>query len=201
LFARGVLPANADVHLGDRIQAGVAIRATGSEILVHPYTFRQVCTNGAIAAHALETRRLERTPSAGVYVATYDVAVTLTDLRLAVQASAAKEAFDRSIREMRSASDFEADLALQLLPALANMPQRLTAMLLPRIFHRFASGGDRSAFGLMNAVTSVARDTRNPGMRWRLETVGGTLPSRLGPQPRALRPVNAVNADAVLVNV
>ena len=47
-------------------------------------------------------RMLERTPSAGVYVATYDVAVTLTDLRLAVQASAAKEAFDRSIREMRS---------------------------------------------------------------------------------------------------
>ena len=183
LFARGVLPVHGDVHPGDSVQAGVAIRASGPDILVHPYTFRQICTNGAIAAHALQTRRLERIASAGVFIATYDVAVALTDLCLAVRASAAPEAFDTSLQEMRSASEVEADLALQLLPALAHMPQRVIALVLPQILQRFAAGEDRSAFGLLNAVTSAARDTRDPEMRWRLEELGGTLPARLAPKP------------------
>jgi len=198
LFARAVLPADTEVRPGDHIRAGVAVRASGTELLVHPYTFRQICSNGAIATHALHGRRLERIQSSGIFDATYDEDVALMDLRLAVRACAAKDAFDTAAQEMRSAAEVEADFALQVLPALAAMPERLAARLVPQIFHRFTTGGDRSAFGLLNAVTSVARDTRHPEMRWRLETVGGTIPSRLGPQPRTLRPVHAA---AVLVGV
>jgi hypothetical protein len=37
----------------------------------------------------------------------------------------------------------------------------------------------------MNAVTSVARDTRDPELRWRLETFGGGIPViEATPQPR-----------------
>jgi hypothetical protein len=189
LFARAVLPAHTEVHPGDAIRAGVAVRATGADILVHPYTFRQICSNGAIAAHALETRRLERMLSTEVFVAAYDVEVGLTDLRLAVRACAAREAFDASAQAMRSASEVQADIALHLLPLLARMPERMSARVLPAIFQRFAGGGDRSAFGLMNAVTSVARDTRDPETRWQLEELGGTMPARLGPAPRIMPPV------------
>ena len=45
LFVRAVLAADAEVRPGDRIKAGIAVRATASEILVHPYTFRKVCSN------------------------------------------------------------------------------------------------------------------------------------------------------------
>jgi hypothetical protein len=35
--------------------------------------------------------------------------------------------------------------------------------------------GDRSPFGLANAVTAVARDTRDPDLRWNLEEFGGAV--------------------------
>lgn len=192
LFVRAVLPATAEVRPGDRIRAGVALRAAGPEILVHPYTLRQVCTNGAIAAHVLATRCLERTRAADVFLPAADVAVTLAELRSAIRACAARKAFDTITAEMRSALELEADVSLQLLPGLARMPARIREMMLPRIFRRFAAGEDRSAFGLLNAVTSVARDVRDPETRWLLEELGGTIPARLGPAARTRPMVSAL---------
>ena len=191
LFARAVLRADAEVRPGDRIRGGVAVRADGVDIQIHPYTFRKVCSNGAIAAHALETRRIERVESTEVFVPSYDVAVVLAELRFAVEGCAAPEAFERTTNELRSAAEVRADVALQLLPSIANLPQQLAATVLPLIFQRFAADADRSAFGLLNAVTSVARDTRDPEMRWRLEELGATIPTRLQPR-RTAPPVSAL---------
>src|SRR4051794_23479191 len=58
LFARSVLPGTRDVRAGDSVQGGVALRAAEEDIWVHPYIFRQVCRNGAIRAHAIQTRHL-----------------------------------------------------------------------------------------------------------------------------------------------
>jgi hypothetical protein len=44
------------------------------------------------------------------------------------------------------------------------------------ILERFFREPDRSRFALMNAVTSVARDTADPELRWRLEEMGGGIP-------------------------
>jgi hypothetical protein len=41
----------------------------------------------------------------------------------------------------------------------------------------------------MNAVTSVARDTRDPELRWRLEELGGGVP--IAVRPRSPRPDEA----------
>src|SRR4051812_22673906 len=60
LIARAVLPTPRGGARGDRLQGGVAIRATDEELCIHPYVFRQVCTNGAIMAHAIETRVIRR---------------------------------------------------------------------------------------------------------------------------------------------
>jgi len=192
LFARAVLRAAAEVRPGDRIRGGVAVRADGVGIQVHPFTLRKVCSNGAIAAHALETRRIERVESTEVFAPSYDVAVILAELRLAIEGCAAPEAFERTTNEMRSAAEVQADVALQLLPAIANLPQRMAASVLPLIFQRFAADEDRSAFGLLNAVTSVARDTPDPEMRWRLEELGATIPTRLQQRPRVGPSVSAL---------
>lgn len=48
LFARSVVPNIADVLPKDRLQGGVALRATESEVWLSPYVFRFVCSNGAI---------------------------------------------------------------------------------------------------------------------------------------------------------
>ena len=55
----------------------------------------------------------------------------------------------------------------------------------------FISGSDRNRFGLMNAVTSVARDTRDPDARWRLEELGGGIGARLRPRRPAPTPKRA----------
>jgi hypothetical protein len=179
-FARSVLPSVREVSKGDRLQGGVALRASDEEILVHPYVFRQVCTNGAIRAHAIETRHLVR-EEFGEFGGP-DVAEAL---REAVRTCCAPEAFAVGVGEMRSARLADADLALALMPIAARVPPELAAEILGSVTRRFHSGRDGSRFGLMNAVTSVARDTRDSELRWRLEELGGGIPvavSDIGPR-------------------
>jgi hypothetical protein len=45
----------------------------------------------------------------------------------------------------------------------------------------------------MNAVTAVARDTRDPGLRWHLEELGGGVPAAVTPDPE-LEPEGAAVA-------
>jgi hypothetical protein len=52
------------------------------------------------------------------------------------------------------------------------------------ILRRYEQGQDRSRFGLMNAVTSAARDTRDPELRWGLEELGGGIPALRPPVRR-----------------
>ena len=181
LFLRAVLEADAEVRPGDAVSHGIALRAMGPEIVVHPYTFRRVCTNGAIAAHALESRRFERVERTEVFVATFEVAMTLESVRDAVRACASPETFAKMSDELRSASEMHADVAIQLMPAIARLAPEWRAQVLSQVMQRFSVEGDRTAFGLMNAVTSVARDTRDPNARWQLEVLGGTMPSRMRP--------------------
>src|SRR4051812_17960461 len=59
LFARSVVPRMAEVLRDDGVQGGVAIRVTGDELSVNPYTFRLICQNGAIRAQAIQSRVID----------------------------------------------------------------------------------------------------------------------------------------------
>jgi hypothetical protein len=194
LFARAVLPVHTDVRPGDHVRGGVAVRAAGSELLVHPYTFRQVCSNGAIAAHALETRRLERVPGSDVIAPDYEVSVVMTDFRLAVEACASKDAFERTADEMRSAASIQADMAINLMSALVQAGGFAVQQFLPMIVQSFAAQEDRTVFGL-NAVTSFAQTVRDPEARWRLEELGGGIPARLVPNPKTTPTASVMSAS------
>src|SRR5690349_928673 len=58
LFIRSVLPEAEEIRARDKVQSGVALRATDTAAWVYPYTFRLVCKNGAIMAHAAEGRQI-----------------------------------------------------------------------------------------------------------------------------------------------
>ena len=105
-----------------------------------------------------------------------------------------EQTFETIAHEMLSASEIDADFALNLLPMLARLPAGVMGQWVPHIFQRFTDDGDRSAFGLMNAVTSVARDVRDPEVRWRLEALGGGVPARLVVAPASATGVTAVAA-------
>ena len=187
LFARATLDARDTLGPSDVVRAGIALRVTGPEVVVHPYTFRVVCANGAIHAHAISTRCVDR---AGLAVAPTIVERVALDVRAAVRACADPRVFVDVAGEMRSAAQVQADLFIQLMPALAQMPFEFLGHVLPQIFRRFDEDGDRSALGLVNAVTSVARDTPDPALRWRLEELGGAVAARVaahvGPTARPL---------------
>jgi hypothetical protein len=168
LFARSVLPKTREVLPKDRMQPGVALRATPAEIWVHPYLFRQVCSNGAILAHAVQSWQIENVELLGTEHA-------IAGLREAVRACAGDDAFVEPFEAIRSASERTADHILQLLPTLARLGPSASKHLMPYIIDRYLRDADRSRFGLMNAVTSVARDTRDPEVRWRLEELGGAI--------------------------
>jgi hypothetical protein len=185
LFARAVLPRSAAVRLDDQVHGGVAVRTHDTEILVHPYTYRVVCANGAIAAFTTASRVVERVDLAAP---TVTIDAVLEQVRTAVRACAAPAMLDATVSRMREAAQREADVMIQLMPVLPHMPPGVRASVLRTIVRRFEAEGDRSVFGLLNALTSVARDTDDPETRWRLEELGGGMLARLPQRPRPMAP-------------
>jgi hypothetical protein len=172
LFVRSILPAVEEVRAKDRVQGGVALRMSGCEAWVHPYVFRQVCSNGAILAQAIETWHLAE-------IDVRDPGEVVPELRQAIQACASPEAFTVTAQQMRSAHDARADLVLSLMPFLSRLP----GTIMTAVLQRFFGDGDQSAFGLANAITATARETLDPDMRWRLEELGGGVLVDRGPRP------------------
>jgi hypothetical protein len=178
LFARSLLPGLADVRPNDKLQGGVALKASEREICLHPYLFRLVCKNGAIRAHAIQTRRIDLSD-------TLLPEVAAEALREAVRACCAEETFTEGIDEARSSTRSQVDLALEMIPMLAQMQRTLNPAVVHQILFRLMGETDRSRFALMNAVTSVARETKDQDLRWRLEEFGGGVP--------VSRPIGPVN--------
>lgn len=179
LLLRAVLTTTDEVRPGDALQAGVALRTTADEVHVHPYSFRQVCRNGAIMARATGTRRIRRVSFSAP---TEEIEEVLAQVREAVRVSSSDESFAAAADQMRSATEMPIDLALNLLPMLRR-GSSLSEEIMVMIWERFDGDSDRSVFGLVNAVTSTARDTSDPELRWRLEELGGGIPARLKRAP------------------
>jgi hypothetical protein len=176
VYARATLPRLGDVAAGDRLQSGIALRGATGEVRVHPYTFRLVCSNGAIHAQAVQTLSISSDDVQGDEV--------IEELRHAIRACADPAAFETSLRQMRSARESEADVVMMMM----SMAKRMPAELINRILDNFHQGRDRSHYGLLNAVTATARDTRDAEQRWRLEERGGAMAAMLPtrhPRPRS----------------
>jgi hypothetical protein len=192
LFSRSILALADDVLPKDRVNAGVALKAKDDQVWLHPYTFRQVCRNGAIAAHTLGTESIR--------LEDLDPAAALESIRAAIGECCREEVFTAAIRQMRTAQEQEADIALALLPIFDRL-QGVGPEIFGLVLGRFFESDDRSQFGLMQAVTSVARDTADPEQRWDLEELGGAVAANLTPASYfPLRTARRVpRADEVLV--
>ncbi len=199
LFARSILARVREVLPDDRVQDGVALRATGGAVWIHPYVFRQICSNGAI-------REVWGMGRVG-HIDLLDEEQAAARIREAVRACCTEESLTVVAEGMRSATEVKADLAVNLMPLLARLPVRdEAARLFGEIMESFVNDGDSSRFGLMNAVTSVARDMGDPELRWRLEEFGGAILSGR-PLPsgfdgsRAERPASSVSPRLILARL
>lgn len=184
LFVRSLLPKVKSVRPKDKMQAGLALRASDEELWLHPYMFRQVCRNGAIMAQAIESLHVE---CLGAYTLEEGTAM----LREAVARCADKKVFSRSIRRVRSAVTREMDGVLAVMQHLSPLLEHNMGRFVHEILQQYAVGRERTRFGLMNAVTAVARESRDPDARWRLEELGGGIGARLLPKRPAPAPARA----------
>jgi hypothetical protein len=183
LFVRSTLPQVGDAQPKDRLQGGVALKACDGSVWVHPYVFRLVCKNGAIMASAITSRQVSA-------MFDFDPEYVVSQIQQVISDCCAPEVFNTSLNEIRSAREIEADMAINMLPFLTRIPRGFQAGFATQIMKRFFESRDRSRFGLMNAVTSVARDTKDPEMRWNLEELGGGIPV-LAPAKVPQRPARA----------
>lgn len=178
LFLRLRLPRLAgEVRMGDTLQGGVALRTRGEEVLVHPYTFRVVCQNGAIRAHAAGTARTWRGESGA---SDWQRETILEELRAAILTCAEAGSFRDGLREMRQATEVqEIDLLLQFSHLVE---QGMRPEVFRDVVRSFTRQGDRSLFGWMNAITARARESRSSEERWTLEELGGGVGALILPR-------------------
>jgi hypothetical protein len=171
LFARAVCTQPAEVRRGDAVLGGVALRVMDDLIDVHPFILRRVCTNGAVMAEALESQRVRRVE---VPAMIERVTAALDDVRAAIKACADPAAFANAVRMMQQTTRRVPDLMSTLLLRLIGVRPR-DYELRAEMVERYMRQHDPSAFGLVNAVTSIARDTADPERRWNIERMGGTM--------------------------
>jgi hypothetical protein len=176
VFARSILRPAIDVGPGDKLKGGVAMYANENEVFVHPYVFREVCSNGAIMAKATQTRHISREDWFMEEQCEGDVEMSV---RGAIRRCCEREAFAAAAGEMRSAKAAAADMLITLSAHFRGRGGSFPKSLWSEIIRRYEQAADPSAYGLMNAVTSVARDTRNPRTKWRLEGLGGSIPAMI----------------------
>ena len=196
LFVRGVLRPTIEVAPHDKLQGGVALCATDADIFVHPYVFRIVCTNGAIMATATQTVHISRDnwEDRSDYESELE-----TTIRTAVRSCCMPEAFVVAADQMRSARHGTADMAIMIATFMGSHRVAQWAHMMGEILRRYDRGSDRSSYGLMNAITSVARDTRDPQTKWRLEELGGSVPAMLRQPAGKPRPGRSVVKSLVEV--
>jgi hypothetical protein len=123
LFSRAVLPHVAEVGPGDQVRGGVAIKATGDGVWLYPYTFRRICSNGAIAVRTLEER-----PIADPHLQPPEL--VLEAVRSTVEACCKAEVFTGAVREMRKGREATAtDLLLLVLPLLSRSSDLVSGLI------------------------------------------------------------------------
>jgi hypothetical protein len=170
LFARAILLGEAFVAPGDGVNAGVALRYRAEEVEIRPYVFRRVCRNGAIHAQSARGREIDLR-GAG------DPGALEVEIRHAIRAAASPEAFAEFSGAMRSsrARPFEFDFLLALVGHAAGRDPRFLLDFVERMSQERA----QTMFAAGNALTSLARDTADPELRWRREVAGAAVFARL----------------------
>jgi hypothetical protein len=184
LFVRALLPFVKDVRPNDSMQGGLALRATQSEIALHPYLFRKVCSNGQIMAQSLASFHVDYSR----YGSEHEVIRSLQD---AIRDCSQEDVFTASVGAIQTNFLDPIDLFLTMMPVASQVSNGISTMLLAQIMDRITSDPpsldlasrmrSQTRFSIMNAVTSLARDTDDQEQRWRLEELGGAIGAGLTP--------------------
>lgn len=195
LFSRCAYALADDVTPGDTINCGVAIRVVDEQVSVHAFSLRKVCTNGAISASSLDCRRFVRAPGDAT---SYCESRCFQEIEEAIQHCSDPAIFQRQIATMRRSAELAVDKLMAISFLLRDLGDR---RIVNQIMDQFLNREPHTAYGLMNAVTSVARGHSDPQIQWDLEEYGCGVGARLLSTPETLNDyVPAMQAKKPLID-
>ncbi len=152
---------------GDYVQGGVALYYSPELIAVHPYLFRLICESGLLIAD---------TPEECIIWQQGDKALTekkLTKhLNTAIKCCTKKDTFSQTIASLKTSLSKEVILLKEIL----SLP-RFTEdnSLLNELLRHAIIEDDDTAFGLINTITSTARDITFPQTCYQLQKLAGEI--------------------------
>lgn len=178
LYLRATLPDLAEVQPGDPVRRGVALYGFREGVHVSPYVFRVVCSNGSIMSETARGYRIDRVDRYSPAAETMEWTLKLRD---AIQACLEPEVFTEAVEKMRVAGgSLLQRLGVAVRQALAYHLE-VMGPAIEEAQRRFDEGDDDSLYGMVNAITSTARDEEDPELRWRLEELGGGVLALVDP--------------------
>lgn len=169
LYARTINAPVGEVAHEDCVQAGVAVRVISHEVSVRPYIFRQVCINGAISATSEEAEEFDLRVLG-------PVAEQETKLRETIAACGHARVLPREVERFRSFRDQAVDRGMMMVTMMQTHLANASHSELLDILAQFDKE-EANAWGVMNAVTAVARRTRDAKRKWQLEEIGALIPA------------------------
>jgi hypothetical protein len=195
LFCRSVLPLADSRRPGDAFHGGLALKATDEQICIYPYTFRLVCRNGAIHSQSIGSLSIEGLDDLAPQF-------ILQSLRDGIDICSAREIFHDTMNKIRGLANREVNHALDVLTFISTHAGASSDRLLAGILDRFFESKDQTQYALANAITALARDTKDPHQRWNLEALGGALLTAVlpkGPRDKASARADVIAEEPVPV--
>jgi len=169
-----------EIREGDIIHGGLIIRNSevgASSFRVEPFLLRKVCSNGLIGKHSLKKIHLGRQTAEEGEIEWSDETKRLEDKAFwAKVRDIIRNTFDRNIflswiEKMKEAAETEIEKpkeAIDNVVRYAGLTEEQKNILLMHFT-------EKTKYGLVNAITSLARDTKDIDERIRLEEIGGKL--------------------------
>jgi len=169
-----------EIREGDIIHGGLIIRNSevgASSFRVEPFLLRKICSNGLIGRHSLKRIHLGRQTAEEGEIEWSDETKRLEDKAFwAKVRDIIRNTFDRKIflswiKKMKEAAEIKIEKpkeAIDNVVKYAGLTEEQKNILLMHFT-------EKTKYGMVNAVTSLARDTQDIQERIRLEEIGGKL--------------------------
>ncbi len=169
----------AEIREGDNVQGGLIIRNSevgASAFRVEPFILRQICSNGLIGEYALKKVHLGKQTELGE-IDWSDETRDLEDKLIWTKArDVIRQTFDRTIfqswvNKLQESTEIPIEKPIRAANNIAKIAL-LTEQQKESLLAYFV---EHTKYGLVNAMTSVARDASNPDEEVRVEEVAGKV--------------------------
>jgi hypothetical protein len=170
----------ASIKEEDIVYGGLILRNSevgASALKVEPFILRKVCSNGLILQHSLKKIHLGRQILEIGCIEWSDETRELEDkalwskVRDIIRATFDREVFESWVTKLKESTEIKIEKPIEAVNNIVKLAG-LTEEQKQKLLMHFS---EHTKYGLLNAITNVARDVKNPDEQVRLEEFGGKI--------------------------